>query len=154
MNQSGCYIENAELLNLFFCNIPETQDLIIEDLLIIINQALCYFLQDSTYLSSLTGHMYEDRFGKPVKIDMWNYSKLNNKNKIVIGPSKSGKSFWLNNYILQSYELGNMMIIDIGGSYRSMIDLNRGKYFDSTDQSKFSFNPFYAKETKTENIYI
>ena len=32
-----------------------------------------------------------------------------------------GKSFWLNNYILQSYELGrDVMIIDIGGSYRSM----------------------------------
>ena len=51
---------------------------------------------------------------------------MNNKeNRIVIGPSGSGKSFWLNNYILQSYELGrDIMIIDIGGSYRSMIALN------------------------------
>lgn len=156
MNQSGCYIENAELLNLFFCNIPGNARSNYRGFINTTNQALCYFLQDSTYLSSLTGHMYEDRFGKPVKIDMWNYSKLNNKNKIVIGPSGSGKSFWLNNYILQSYELGNdVMIIDIGGSYRSMIDLNRGKYFDSTDQSKFSFNPFLCERDKNgKYLYI
>ena len=88
-------------------------------------------------------HIYHDRFGTPAKINLWDYPALNNKNRIVIGPSGSGKSFWLNNYILQSYELGrDMMIIDIGGSYRSMIALNRGKYFDSTEQKKFAFNPF------------
>ena len=45
----------------------------------------------------------------------------NNKNRIVIGPSGSGKSFWLNNYILQSYELGrDVMIIDIGKLLRKL----------------------------------
>lgn len=106
-------------------------------------------------MSSLSGHLYCDRFGNPCKIDMWYYSKLNNKNKIVIGPSGSGKSFWLNNYILQSYELSHdVMIVDIGGSYRSMIELNRGKYFDSTDQSKFAFNPFCVIVIRMANISI
>jgi len=107
------------------------------------------------YVSDTKGHIYNDRFGTPVKINLWDYPTLNNKNRIVIGPSGSGKSFWLNNYILQSYELGrDIMIIDIGGSYRSMIALNGGKYFDSTEQKKFAFNPFLVTVTRTVSISI
>lgn len=108
------------------------------------------------YLSDEKGHIYHDRFGTPAKINLWDYPALNNKNRIVIGPSGSGKSFWLNNYILQSYELGrDVMIIDIGGSYRSMIALNRGKYFDSTEQKKFAFNPFLCDRDKNgKYLYI
>lgn len=107
-------------------------------------------------MSDMKGHIYNDRFGTPVKINLWDYPTLNNKNRIVIGPSGSGKSFWLNNYILQSYELGrDIMIIDIGGSYRSMIALNGGKYFDSTEQKKFAFNPFLCDRDKNgKYLYI
>lgn len=146
MNRSSCYVENAELCNLFFCNIPGNARANYRGFINTTKQAICYWQKDSIYISSLSGHLYCDRFGNPCKIDMWFYSSLNNKNKIVIGPSGSGKSFWLNNYILQSYELSHdVMIVDIGGSYRSMIELNRGKYFDSTDQMKFAFNPFLCE---------
>lgn len=149
MNRSSCYVENAELCNLFFSNIPGNARANYRGFINTTKQALCYLQKDNIYLSSLSGHLYCDRFGNPCKIDMWFYPSLNNKNKIVIGPSGSGKSFWLNNYILQSYELGHdVMIVDIGGSYRSMIELNRGKYFDSTDQSKFAFNPFLCDRDK------
>lgn len=156
MNQSSCYVENAELCNLFFCNIPGNARANYRGFINTTKQAICYLQKDSTYLSSLTGHLYCDRFGNPKKIDMWNYSALNNKNKIVIGPSGSGKSFWENYYILQSYELGNdVMIMDIGGSYRSMIELNRGKYFDSTEQKTFAFNPFLCDRDKNgKYLYI
>lgn len=111
--------------------------------------------KDSTYLSDLKGHLYNDRFGNPALINLWDNKALNNRNKIVIGPSGSGKSFWLNNYIYQSYELGNdITIIDIGGSYRSMINLNRGKYFDSTNQKQFAFNPFLCERDKMADISI
>lgn len=149
MNHSGCYVENGELCNLFFCNIPGNARSNYRGFINTTKQALCYLQKDSIYISDLTGHLYCDRFGNPCKIDMWFYSALKNKNKILIGPSGSGKSFWLNNYILQSYELEHdVMIVDIGGSYRSMIELNRGKYFDSTDQMKFAFNPFLCDRDK------
>lgn len=149
MNRSSCYVENAELCNLFFCNLPGNARANYRGFINTTKQAVCYLQKDSVYISSLSGHLYCDRFGNPCKIDMWFYSSLNNKNKIVIGPSGSGKSFWLNNYILQSFELGHdVMIVDIGGSYRSMIELNRGKYFDSTDQMKFAFNPFLCDRDK------
>ena len=150
MNQSSCYVENAELANLFFTNIPGNARSNYRGFINTTQQAICYLQKDNIYLSSATGHIYVDRFGKPVRLDMWNYPKLVNKNRIVIGPSGSGKSFWLNNYILQSYELGrDVMIIDIGGSYRSMISLNNGKYFDSSEQSKFAFNPFLCERDRT-----
>lgn len=156
MNQSSCYVENAELCNLFFCNIPGNARANYRGFVNTTKQAICYLQKEGMYLSDEKGHIYHDRFGTPAKINLWDYPALNNKNRIVIGPSGSGKSFWLNNYILQSYELGrDMMIIDIGGSYRSMIALNRGKYFDSTEQKKFAFNPFLCDRDKNgKYLYI
>ena len=156
MNQSSCYVENAELCNLFFTNIPGNARSNYRGFVNTTKQAICYLQKEGMYLSDAKGHIYNDRFGTPVKINLWDYPTLNNKNRIVIGPSGSGKSFWLNNYILQSYELGrDVMIIDIGGSYRSMIALNRGKYFDSTEQKKFAFNPFLCDRDKNGRyLYI
>ena len=156
MNQSGCYTENAELCNLFFTNIPGNARANYRGFINTTKQAICYLQKEGMYMSDMKGHIYNDRFGTPVKINLWDYPTLNNKNRIVIGPSGSGKSFWLNNYILQSYELGrDIMIIDIGGSYRSMIALNGGKYFDSTEQKKFAFNPFLCDRDKNgKYLYI
>lgn len=150
MNQSSCYVENAELCNLFFANIPGNARSNYRGFVNTTKLAICYLQKDSTYLSDMKGHLYNDRFGNPVLINLWDNKALNNRNKIVIGPSGSGKSFWLNNYIYQSYELGNdITIIDIGGSYRSMINLNRGKYFDSTNQREFAFNPFLCERDRS-----
>lgn len=156
MNQSSCYVENAELGNLFFANIPGNARANYRGFINTTKQAVCYLQKDSTYISDLRGHLYNDRFGNPVKVNLWSYPSLNNKNKIVIGPSGSGKSFWLNNYIYQSYELGHdIIIIDIGGSYRSMINLNHGKYFDSTNQKQFAFNPFLCdRDRNGKYLYI
>lgn len=156
MNQSSCYVENAELCNLFFCNMPGNARANYRGFINTTKQSICYLQKEGMYISDIKGHIYNDRFGTPVKINLWDYPTLNNKNRIVIGPSGSGKSFWLNNYILQSYELGrDIMIIDIGGSYRSMIALNGGKYFDSTEQKKFAFNPFLCDRDKNgKYLYI
>lgn len=107
MNQSSCYVENAELCNLFFSNIPGNARSNYRGFINTTKQAICYLQKDSIYISDLQGHLYNDRFGNPALINLWNNKALNNRNKIVIGPSGSGKSFWLNNYIYQSYSLGN-----------------------------------------------
>lgn len=149
MNQSSCYVENAETANLFFASMPGAGRTLYRGHINTVEQALCYLQKDNLYLSSLTGYVFGDRFGNPVKIEMWNNPALNNKNKIVIGPSGSGKSFFLNNYILQTFEKGtDVVIIDIGGSYRSMVDLNRGKYYDSSHQEDFKFNPFLCDQDR------
>lgn len=156
MNQSSCFVENAELCNIFFCTIPGNARANYRGFINTIEQSICYLQKDSLYISDIKGHIFTDRFGSPTKIDMWGYKTLNNKNRILIGPSGSGKSFFLNNYILQAFELErDVIIIDIGGSYKSMISLNNGVYYDSTDESKFSFNPFLCDRDKNGNyMYI
>lgn len=156
MNQSSCYIENAETANLFFTSIPGNARANYRGFVNVTKQAVCYLQKENMYISSAQGYLFNDRFGTPVLIDMWNYPGLVNRNKIMIGPSGSGKSFWLNNFILQSIEKRNdITIIDIGGSYRHLIDLNRGKYLDSTEKSKFAFNPFLCPKDKAGNyLYL
>lgn len=154
--QSSCYVENAETLNLFFSTIPGNAHSNYRGFINISQLALCYLQKESTYISSPDGHLYSDRFGNPVKINLWDNPNLNNRNKVVIGPSGSGKSFWLNNYIYQSYIRKNdIIIIDIGGSFRSMVDLNQGKYFDSKNKQQFTFNPFLCEKDKNGRyLYI
>jgi conjugation system TraG family ATPase len=156
MSQAACYIENEETCNLLFASIPGNARANYRGFVNTTKQAICYLQKENMYLSDERGYIFSDRFGTPVKIDLWNYPGLVNRNKILIGPSGSGKSFLLNNYILQSIEKKNdIMIIDIGGSYRSLIDLNRGKYFDSTERVTFAFNPFLCSRDKAGNyIYI
>jgi conjugation system TraG family ATPase len=156
MNQAACYVENEESCNLLFSTIPGNARANYRGFVNTTKQAICYLQKENMYLSDERGYIFSDRFGTPVKINLWNYSGLANRNKILIGPSGSGKSFLLNNYILQSVEKKNdIMIIDIGGSYRSLIDLNRGKYFDSTERKKFAFNPFLCPKDKAGNyIYL
>ena len=92
MNQSSCYVENAELCNLFFCNIPGNARANYRGFVNTTKQAICYLQKEGMYLSDEKGHIYHDRFGTPAKINLWDYPALNNKNRIVIGPSGSGKS--------------------------------------------------------------
>ena len=95
MNQSSCYVENAELCNLFFCNIPGNARANYRGFVNTTKQAICYLQKEGMYLSDEKGHIYHDRFGTPAKINLWDYPALNNKNRIVIGPSGSGKSTFL-----------------------------------------------------------
>lgn len=155
MNHSTCFVENAEATNIFFSNIPGNARSNYRGFVNTTAQALSYFMKESLYISDATGYVFLDRFGKPCIVDMMNSPFIVNKNRILIGPSGSGKSYWLNNYILQSITMmQDVVIIDIGGSYKSMINLNNGKYYDSRETSTFSFNPFLcAKDKKGNYVY-
>ena len=150
MNHSNCFVENVETANLFFSNIPGNARSNYRGFINIMPQALSYFMKESIYLSDAEGYIFLDRFGKPCVVDM--DKKLDNKNRILIGPSGSGKSFLLNNYILQSInKMQDVVIIDIGGSYKNLIEVNNGKYYDSADSGTFSFNPFLTPKDKNGN---
>ncbi len=156
MNQAICLVENVETANLFFSSMPGNANTNYRGFVNTTKQAICYLQKENLYLSSAEGNLFSDRFGAPVKVDMWNYPSLVNRNSILIGPSGSGKSFLLNNLILQSIEFQrDVMIIDIGGSYRSLININHGKYYDSNNNLEFSFNPFLCSQDRLGNyIYL
>ena len=152
MNHATCYVENEENANLFFCSMPGNAASVYRGFMNTTIQAVCYLQKENMYLSTAEGFVFKDRFGTPCKIDLWNFPGVPNRNRLVFGPSGSGKSFLLNNLILQGIAAKrDMMIIDIGGSYKSMVALNHGKYFDSNNPSEFQFNPFLCPQDKLGN---
>lgn len=95
------------------------------------------------------GMYMSDRYnGVPVYVDLSDLPMkqgiTSNRNKIIIGPSGSGKSF-TTNHMVNSYLDYNthMVIVDVGDSYQRLCELRGGVYLTYTDKKPISFNPFY-----------
>ncbi|WP_217961978.1 TraG family conjugative transposon ATPase, partial [Parabacteroides goldsteinii] len=77
-----------------------------------------------------------------------------NRNKFILGPSGSGKSFFTNHMVRQYYEQGaHVLLVDTGNSYLGLSQLihNRthgedGIYFTYTNENPIAFNPFYVED--------
>ncbi len=65
-----------------------------------------------------------------------------NRNKFVLGPSGSGKSFFTNHMVRQYYEQGaHVLLVDTGNSYKGLCELG-GVYFTYEEDAPIAFNPF------------
>jgi conjugation system TraG family ATPase len=128
-----------------------------------IEQALCFFTQETNYKSSLSpfGIKMVDRLtGKPLHLDISDLPMkkgiITNRNKFILGPSGSGKSFFTNHIMRQYYEQGaHIVLVDTGNSYQGLCNLiNRktggedGVYFTYTEENPIAFNPFYTDDNK------
>ena len=126
-----------------------------------IEQALCLFIGETSYKDSLSpfGIRMVDRLtGKPVHLDISDLPMKNgtitNRNKFILGPSGSGKSFFTNHMVRQYYEQGaHVLLVDTGNSYLGLSQLihNRthgedGIYFTYTNENPIAFNPFYVED--------
>jgi len=73
------------------------------------------------------------------------WTKLDNLNAFIAGVAGSGKSTTANYQLLNLIATGaGALVVDIGGSYRRIIEIFGGKYFAITDNQ--SLNPFFAHE--------
>ena len=126
-----------------------------------IEQALCFFTEETSYQSSPSpfGIKMVDRLtGKPLHLDISDLPMkrgiITNRNKFILGPSGSGKSFFTNHMVRQYYEQGtHVLIVDTGNSYQGLCELiNRktggkdGVYFTYTEENPIAFNPFYTDD--------
>jgi conjugation system TraG family ATPase len=126
-----------------------------------IEQALCFFTEETNYKSSPSpfGIKMVDRLtGKPLHLDISDLPMkkgiITNRNKFILGPSGSGKSFFTNHMVRQYYEQGShVLLVDTGNSYLGLCGLiNRktqgadGVYFTYTEQNPIAFNPFYTDD--------
>jgi conjugation system TraG family ATPase len=126
-----------------------------------IEPALCFFVEETNYRSSPSpfGIKMADRVsGKPLHVDISDLPMkqgiITNRNKFVLGPSGSGKSFFTNHLCRQYYEQGtHIVLVDTGNSYQGLCNfINRrtngedGVYFTYTEQNPISFNPFYTDD--------
>ena len=124
-------------------------------------QALCFFTAETCYRNSLSpfGLRMVDRLtGKPVFLDISDLPMkkgvVTNRNKFILGPSGSGKSFFTNHMVRQYWEQGtHILLVDTGNSYKGLCDLIRrktngddGVYFTYQENDPISFNPFFTED--------
>ncbi|HUC81925.1 MAG TPA: TraG family conjugative transposon ATPase [Flavisolibacter sp.] len=117
-------------------------------------QACCFLALETSYRSSLSpiGIRLGDRLsGRPVHVDIsdepMQRGLVTNRNKFILGPSGSGKSFFTNHMVRSYYEQGtHVVLVDVGHSYRGLCELVKGYYFTYDEKSPIRFNPFYIGE--------
>lgn len=126
-----------------------------------IEPALCLFTEETNYHNSPSpfGIKMVDRLtGKPIHLDISDLPMkkgiITNRNKFILGPSGSGKSFFTNHMVRQYYEQGaHVLLVDTGNSYQGLCELIKGNtkgedgvYFTYTEDNPISFNPFYTDD--------
>lgn len=126
-----------------------------------IEQALCFFIGETNYKNSPSpfGIKMVDRvMGRPLHVDISDLPMkkgiITNRNKFVLGPSGSGKSFFMNHLVRQYWEQGaHVVLVDTGNSYQGLCEMIRSKtkgddgvYFTYTEEKPISFNPFYTDD--------
>lgn len=98
---------------------------------------------------------YTDRKGVPLAVDTTGkegkIKYTNNSNFFVLGPSGSGKSFFMNTIVRQYYEQNtDIVLVDTGDSYEGLCSYFDGTYISYTKENPISMNPF--KVTQTEYV--
>lgn len=114
-------------------------------------QACCFLNLETNYRSSISpmGIRLGDRLsGKPVHVDISDEPMIKgvvtNRNKFILGPSGSGKSFFTNHMVRSYYEQGtHVVLVDVGHSYKGLCDLVKGYYFTYEESNPIRFNPFF-----------
>lgn len=124
-------------------------------------QNACFIQTDSNYKNwvdpSTEYHinMCDRVNGIPVALDLdempMREGWIENRNKVMVGPSGSGKSFFINNLLRQMYDQEyHVVIVDMGDSYQGLYEFIKeeskkkdGIYYTYSEEKPLSFNPFY-----------
>ena len=149
-------------MNIFIASLPGNVINIFEEYrfktIDIVGAMMCNYVSLQQTDLSGKGLRVVDRLSKsPLKIyldepfDKYGY----NMNMFALGVSGAGKSFAMNHIMNNELENGShAVIIDIGKSYEGLCSAYNGKWFEFTDETPLSFNPFILSEydwQKSEN---
>lgn len=118
-----------------------------------VDAALCLFFKEALAVDEVSKFKirFTDRQGVPICIDPadlpMSQNRISNRNKFVLGPSGSGKSFFMNG-LVEQYMLYNMdvVIVDTGHSYSGLCSYYKGKYITYSEQAPITMNPFAVME--------
>lgn len=121
-------------------------------------QATCFLNMETNYRSSISpiGIRLSERInGLPVHVDISDEPLTKgictNRNKFVLGPSGSGKSFFTNHLMRSYLEKGShCVIVDVGHSYRGLCELVKGYYFTYSEKDPIRFNPFFLNQEQLD----
>lgn len=114
-------------------------------------QASCFLNMETGSRSSKSrfGIRLGDRLtGVPLHVDISDEPMgrvIQNRNKLVVGGSGSGKSMFMN-HMLHSYvnQGAHCIVVDVGHSYEGLCKLVNGYYFTYSEENPIRFNPFYV----------
>ena len=109
--------------------------------------------------SAFTIHLSDRMEGCPIKIDLSDEPMqkhlIHNRNKIIIGGSGSGKSFFTNHLLRQYVENDNchVVLLDVGRSYEILTrylderlkERGGARLIEFTEDNPISFNPFVVE---------
>ena len=124
-----------------------------------LEQAVCLFAGETNYRNSPSPfgiRMADRQNGIPVHVDISDLPMkrgiITNRNKFILGPSGSGKSFFTNHLVRNYYEQGtHILLVDTGNSYQGLCrmihDRTQGEdgiYITYEEDNPISFNPFYT----------
>ena len=149
-------IETLGAPQIFWAGIPgNAADFPInETALLFTEQAACFLHSETQYQDSPSsfGIRLGDRLtGRPLHVDLSDEPMrrgiITNRNKLIIGPSGTGKSF-VTNHVLHGYhaQATHVVMVDVGHSYKSLCSLVGGYYFTYTESEPIRFNPFYLAD--------
>ena len=128
-----------------------------------LEQAVCLFAGETNYRSSPSPfgiRMADRQNGIPVHVDISDLPMkrgiITNRNKFILGPSGSGKSFFTNHLVRNYYEQGaHILLVDTGNSYQGLCRMihertrgGDGIYITYEEDNPISFNPFYTESGK------
>lgn len=101
---------------------------------------------------------YTDRQGVPMPVDVsgkeGKVRYTDNSNFFVLGPSGSGKSFFMNTVMRQYYEQDtDIVIVDTGDSYEGLCSYFEGIYITYSKEHPISMNPFKIEKDEYEQNF-
>ncbi len=147
-------LETVGAPQLFWAGIPgNAADLPSNEMFLsFLEPAACFIATETGYRSSAGcfGIRLGDRlYGQPLLVDISDEPMAKgvttNRNKFILGPSGSGKSFFTNHLVRSYYEQGtNIVLVDVGHSYKGLCELLNGYYFTYSEAKPICFNPFYG----------
>jgi conjugation system TraG family ATPase len=117
--------------------------------------AVCFFFKEKLPETEKSDYLlyFTDRQGVPVGIDTselpMQTNRISNRNKFILGPSGSGKSFTNNRYIKQCHVLGaDVVLVDTGHSYFGSNRYFDGKYITYSEEKPITMNPFRIEQVE------
>jgi len=94
--------------------------------------------------------LYLDRHGQVVCFDFFD---SNSPHGIISGITGAGKSFFVNDLIMQNLRLGaSFFIFDRGGSYQKLCEINKGQYVEISLDRPTCINIFKSPTLSTEQL--
>ena len=152
INHSTYILESFDNTTLFFACLPGNASDMYRTILMPMDVAAAHFNLTQEFRGDQTGVSYLNRHGTPIRFE-YDHRLVDKKNELVIGPTRSGKSFSIGHRILDYYLNGNItLIIDKGGTYKNLINNLDGRYLENSEENPIRINPLLLD--KDDNGYI